>query len=67
MKGTYEERFNVLTQMKQVTYDPKLADEQKKMKPLIDLIEGFGIGDKPADLDNGRSGHSVLGPALPSG
>ncbi len=51
LKSVYEERFNVLRQLKEVKFDPKLEDYQKKVKVLLDKVESFGIGEKPEDLD----------------
>lgn len=51
LKGIYEERSNVITQARGVKFDEKLADQEKRYKPLVDEIEGFGIGEKPEDLD----------------
>ncbi len=51
LKGIYEERYNVITQMKAIKFDAEVAEQQKRFRPLLDAIEGFGIGMKPEEVD----------------
>lgn len=67
LKGIYEERFNVITQAQSVKFDPKLEEQQKKLRPLIDKVEGFGIGDKPEELETAAARFCTLTEELRSG
>jgi len=60
LKSIYGERENVITQTKDVPFDPKLDEQKKQLKSLIDKIEGFSIGMTPADLDTGASRFCTL-------
>ena len=67
LKGIYEERFNVLTQMKSVTFDDKLEEQKKRLRPLVDKIEGFGIGEKTEELETAANRFCALTDELRSG
>jgi hypothetical protein len=60
LKGIYEERFNVLTQMKGVGFDAKVEEQKKRFLRLVDKIEGYGIGQKPDELETAASRFCAL-------
>jgi len=51
LKSIYGERDNVLTQMKDVPFDPKLEEQKTKLKALVAKIESYAVGEKAEDLD----------------
>lgn len=67
LKGVYEERFNVLTQMKSVTFDPKLEEQKKELRQLIDKVEGFGLGEKTDELESAATRFCALMDELRAG
>lgn len=67
LKSIYGERENVITQTKDVPFDDKLEEQKKKLKALIDKVEGFSIGMTPADLETGASRFCALVDELRTG
>lgn len=51
LRGIYDERMNILTQMRDVKFDAKAEEGRLKVKKLADKIESFAIGDKPEELE----------------
>lgn len=52
LSGIYEERANVVTQMKAIQFEAEVKEQQERFKPLMELIERFGLGTKPEDLES---------------
>lgn len=51
LRGIYDERLNILTQMRDLKFDEKAEEGRIKVKKLADKIEGFAIGDKREELE----------------
>jgi len=51
LKGIYTERENLITQMRALNFDAKMEDQKKRYRALVDLFEGFAIGEKPEELE----------------
>lgn len=51
LRGIYDERLNILTQMRDLKFDAKAEDAKVKTRKLADKIEGFALGDKREELE----------------
>jgi hypothetical protein len=52
LEGIYEERSNIVTQMKSIQFDDKITDQKEKFAPLLEAVQRFGLGAKREDLDS---------------
>lgn len=51
LRGIYDERLNILTQMRDLKFDQDSEEARLKVKKLADTIEGYAVGDKKEELE----------------
>lgn len=51
LRGIYTERFNILTQMREIKFDAKADEDKKKVMRLANQIEDYALGDKRDELE----------------
>lgn len=51
LRGIYDERLNILTQMRDLKFDADSEEARLKVKKLADTIEGYAVGDKKEELE----------------
>jgi hypothetical protein len=52
LKGIYDERYNILIQMRDLKFDAKAEPDKVKVRKLANTIEGYALGDKREELES---------------